>query len=83
MKKQQTQQELDAITSLQELCADMERETATFERDMDGVYRDMHTKLAIIEAEVVRTQKEFAVFEKGILQEMNHLVAGYLPQKTV
>ena len=82
MKKQQTPEELDAIIDLQDLCAEIERETASFERDIDGVYRDMNVQLARVEVQVARTQKEFTLFEKGILQEMNHLVAGFLPQQT-
>ena len=82
MKKQQTSEELDAIIDLQDLCAEIERETANFERDIDGVDRDMNVQLAIVQAQVARTDKEFKLFEKGVLSEMNTLITGYLPQKT-
>lgn len=81
MARQQSQQELDAVISLKELCAEIERATTLFERDMDGIYRDMSAQVSSVEIQVARTQKEFSLFETGILQEMNHLVAGFLPQK--
>ena len=81
MARQQSQQELDAIISLKELCAEIERATTAFERDMDGIYRDMSVQVSSVETQVARTQKEFSLFETGVLQELNHAVAGLLPVK--
>lgn len=82
MAKQNSQQNVDAVISLKALCDEIERAATHFERDMNGIFHDMSEEIQVTKYHVEDTQKEFTVFESGILQEMNHLVSGFLPQKS-
>ncbi len=69
-----------AIAELKVLCVDIERTIVTFEQDVEGVYREMNKDLQALEMQITHTAKEYKLFEKGILAEMNHAIAGLLPE---